>query len=436
MQPDRVFEPRIISGPAILAKKFQNLALNLTPHNSKPSTKGDWLRPIFNSQIPIYKHLYLYFSVPSIPFCALSVTIFIEFTNFAYSTFSTCSPFAACSEVGFYFFTQLSLFYVWLYNSFCCIIASNHKEWLFLVDNMTKTQKSTKAPSLGSTVARQDDGTIQITYQIPHSLIQKTQEKVISETAKETTIAGFRKGAAPLDKVKESLSSQTLIQKTLSKILPQALAESINKDKIRPAVYPKFELISADEDKDWQVRATTCELPSFNLGEYKQILTGQLRAKSIWTPDKKAEGKDQKELSPAEKQQIVIKTLLENIKVNLPKLIIDEEVDNKLSQLLEKIEKLGLNLDSYLSSLGKTPQALRSEYETQAKEAVSLELILNKIAQEENIVVDEKEIQEAITAATSSDKSLEKNFSSPQQKSMLKAILVRKKTLDYLTNLV
>src|SRR5258706_424878 len=81
-----------------------------------------------------------------------------------------------------------------------------------------------------------------------------------------------------------------------------------------------------------------------------------------------------------EKEQIVLKTLIDNIKVSIPKLLIDDEVNHRLSDLLARIEKLGLNLDSYLASVGKTPQSLREEYERQVKDGVSLELILNKIA--------------------------------------------------------
>jgi hypothetical protein len=36
--------------------------------------------------------------------------------------------------------------------------------------------------------------------------------------------------------------------------------------------------------------------------------------------------------------------------------LIDEEVNSRLSKLLERIEKLGLTLESYLSSIGKTAQ--------------------------------------------------------------------------------
>jgi trigger factor len=302
---------------------------------------------------------------------------------------------------------------------------------------MTKAQKTRTDMSVGSTIARSDDGTIQITYQIPSALIKKKEDVVLSELAKEVNIRGFRKGMAPIDKVKESVSKETVIQKILSKILPAALADSINKDNIHPAVYPKFELISAEKDKDWQVRAVTCELPNIDLGDYKQKLTGELRAKSIWIPDEKnSDDKGKSKPSLAEKQQIVIKTLLENIKVDVPKLIIDEEVNSKLSQLLERIEKLGLNLDSYLSSVGKTPQSLRAEYESQAKGAISLELILNKIAKDENISVDEAQIQETIRASAASDKSLEEGLNSPEQKTMIRAVLLRQKALDYLTNLI
>jgi len=48
--------------------------------------------------------------------------------------------------------------------------------------------------------------------------------------------------------------------------------------------------------------------------------------------------------------------LLRNIKIEIPKLLIEEEVNTRLSQLLERIEKLGLDLEKYLQTIGKQPR--------------------------------------------------------------------------------
>ena len=306
---------------------------------------------------------------------------------------------------------------------------------------MTKTKKNKKNEKVKksnntdtTTIARSDDATIQITFTIAYSDIQKAKDKVIKEYSEKVNIPGFRPGKAPLDKVVEHIPENTLLEKTLSQILPERISEAVEKHKIKPAIYPKFELISADEGNDWQIRAITCELPEIDLGDYKKVLASKKKVTEIWTP-----GKDKKTNTPTltreEKEQEAIKTLLESIKLNISKVLIDEEVNSRLSKLLERIEKLGLTLESYLSSIGKTAQDLRDEYENQARSAIALDLILTKIAEEEKLAVDKKDIDAAV-AAGQSDRKLAKELDTPERRRFIEAILKRRKALDFITSLI
>ena len=145
-----------------------------------------------------------------------------------------------------------------------------------------------------STVARSDDGTVQITFTIPFSDIKRAKDEVVRDNADKVNIPGFRPGKAPLEKVAEGIPENTLLEKTLSKILPQLLTDAIKEHKIKPAIYPKFELINTKEENDWQIRAVTCELPEIDLKNYKKEILSKKKASGIWTPgkDKNEETKD------------------------------------------------------------------------------------------------------------------------------------------------
>lgn len=273
-----------------------------------------------------------------------------------------------------------------------------------------------------STIAREDNGNIQITFTIPFSLLASAQSKVVEEYAKEAEIPGFRKGNAPIEKVKEKIPQATLTEKGLARILPEALSSAINENKIRPAIYPKFELIKADENEPWQVRAITCELPLVVLPDYTKLI-------------KEGIIKTTKEISKEEKEQKAIKILLDAVKINIPKLLVSEEVDARLSSLLSKIEKLGLSLEGYLGSIGKTPEKLREEYELQAKNTISIELILNEVIKDRKIEVKEVQIDEAIKAA-SADPKLAESLNTPEQRRFIQSVLSRRSALDYLISLI
>lgn len=274
--------------------------------------------------------------------------------------------------------------------------------------------QTTIAPMAKAVIVKQDDGEIQITFTIPFSEIKKGQEETVAEMAKDIEVPGFRKGKAPLERVREKIPQATLIEHSLSHILPQLLADAIKENNLKIAIYPKFELRKAEENQDWEIVGRTCELPEVNLGSYKDLVAGEIRAASL-----------KKDLTREEKEQAVIKALIENIKPVIPKILVEEEVNSRLANLLSRIEKLGLALETYLTQIGKTPDTLRAEYETQAKEAIALDLILSKIAEAENIAVADNEVDEAVKMAGAGEENT----------SLIRAILKKRKALEFLTNL-
>ncbi len=267
-------------------------------------------------------------------------------------------------------------------------------------------------------IARTDDGTIQINFSIPKTDIDKAQEKAVIDLAKDVTVSGFRKGKAPIEKVKERLDSGKLLEKTLGQILPEAYTKALTDNKIRPITYPKFEILKQGEV--WEVQAKTAELPVVDLADYKSAVKNALK-------------NTKSSVDKQEKENIVIKTLLLCIKVKLPKIITEEEVNARLSQLLERTEKLGLKIEQYLQSIGKTEQIIREEYEKQVADGISLELILNKIAEDEKITVDEKDVDAAIKQAGVME---EHTGHIEEQKQLVRSVLKRRTALDALTKLV
>ena len=280
------------------------------------------------------------------------------------------------------------------------------------------------------TIAKTDDGTIQITYSIAYSDIKKVKDDVALELGKDLEIPGFRKGNAPLDKILANIPESTLIEKTLSKILPRLFSETIDSEKIKPILFPKFELIKAKENEDWQVITKTAEFPVFNLNNYKETIKNAINSKNILKPGDNKE----KVLSREEREQIVIKTLLETISINIPKVLIDEEVQNRFSRILEQIDKLGLTIDTYLTSIGKKLEDIKKEYEKQSKDTLSLDLILSEISKNEKFSISENDINEAVKAS-SAVSELEKELDNPEKRRLIESILLKRKALNFLTSL-
>lgn len=302
----------------------------------------------------------------------------------------------------------------------------------------TKTTKKKTDPkptteAVQSVIAKSDDGNIQITFTIPFTHIQNARSKALEELGKDIDIPGFRKGKAHKDIVKNHVQENTLLEKTLSLILPKLVSDTVEKEKLKIVIYPKFKLIRAKDGETWEIKAETAEIPEVKLGKYKEDIQGKIRSKNLWVPGQKAD-KKAKIASREEKEQEIIKILLETIDVKIPKILIDEETNSKLSKLLERLEKLGLNLESYLNSINKKPDELRLEYENQSRQSLALDIILGKIAEEENIIIEDNEIDAAIKATGEDNKSYDKAENENRRK-LIGSILKKRTALNSLVNL-
>lgn len=309
------------------------------------------------------------------------------------------------------------------------------------------TNTEQKESKITSVLARQDDGAIQLTLTIPEEIILKIRELVIKRLIDELTIPGFRKGKAPNDLALKQIDMQRVYENTLQHLLPEAYAQAVTEHNLQPVLAPRFELLNVDEGQDWQVRAHTCEAPNVVLGDYKSKIK-DLKKSDIWIPgnpsagfhsDESSEraGQEKKERTQEDKEQQVIKTILDTSDAKIPTLLIDEEVNHRLSQLVEQVQKLGLSVEQYLNSTGKNVEQLKSEYAEQAKESIKLVLALNKVAQEEKVDISDQEI-DAIMSAGSNALSKENlnNDQQAEQKRLVRSVLLRRKAIESLTSLI
>lgn len=272
---------------------------------------------------------------------------------------------------------------------------------------------------------RQQDGTIKITITLPYSNIEATTNAVIEDLAKQTNVAGFRKGKAPKEIATERLNPEQIREEVLKRLLPQAYIEAIQEHKLNPIMNPKMHVEKIEEGKDWIFYALTCEMPTIDLGNYKENVKKLSTKSKIIIPGKEEENK-----KPTMEE--VMKAILADAKVQIPQVLVEQEADRLLSQLLNDIKRLGLSLDQYLGSTNRKPEDLRAEYAKRAADDIKLEFVLQKIAELEKITVNDTEIEEAIQKAK--DPAEKQNLSA--NKYLLAGILRQQKTLDLLMNLI
>jgi len=271
-------------------------------------------------------------------------------------------------------------------------------------------------------ITRKDDSTIAIKVTIPWSDVEKTKEKTIDEMVKNLEAPGFRKGAVPRKIALERLSKEAVDEQTLKAILPDAYINAVKENKINPLINPKIHVEAFEESKDLIFTAETCEEPQIELKDYKDAVKDVTAKSKIVIP-----GKEEQKPSMEE----IVDALIKNTDVKLSHLLVEHEADRLLSQLLEEIKTLGLSLEQYLGSTGKTPEQLRKDYEVKAEKDLKLEFLLRKIADAENITVEQKDIDEVLSKIKDEKQKGEmaKNIY------LLSALIRQQKVLDFLSKI-
>lgn len=279
-----------------------------------------------------------------------------------------------------------------------------------------------KSIAMDSTLKKLPKSTFELTITLPWPEVKASYDKITSEMLKEVEVKGFRKGKAPRKLAEEKIDKEKIFQELVKQIVPDAYLESLKKYEVHPVINPKIELVSFKEGEDWVFKATACEKPELDLASYKEGIKKITAKSKIIIPGKEPQPPKLEEL---------IQSLLESVKSEIPDLLAESETNRLLAKLLDEIKALGLTLEQYLSSVGKSPEQLRNEYTQKAINDLKLEFILDKIAEVEKITVTPEEVESAIQKTE--DKKTQEALR--QNSYFLASVIRQQKTLDFVKNL-
>jgi len=274
--------------------------------------------------------------------------------------------------------------------------------------------------------------TFELEITIPWNEVQKHHQEALKKVAQNIALPGFRKGKAPLNLVEKNVDEQKIFEEIIKVILPPAYQQALKKHNLKPIITPKVQVISINKGNDWIFKATACEMPTVDLKNYQQEVRGAFAKDKIWTPQKGIKDK-QKKPDNTKKIDEIFQILLKTCKIDIPDLLIDDEVTRMISRLIDKTEKLGLSLEQYLASTQKTVESLRQEYQKKSEETLKLEFILNDISNEQKFKIEDKEIDALIKATP--DRKIQGDLNKPAQRLYLASILRKRKAIDFLLSL-
>lgn len=299
-----------------------------------------------------------------------------------------------------------------------------------------------------------DGGEIEITGELPVSVLEEHRSRAIAKISKNLEIPGFRKGKAPEDVITKKVGDMLILEEMAEYALAKAYPEILIENKIEAMGLPKVNITKIAKGEPLGFKIQTTVMPEVALPDYKEIAKkGATKKEKIEVSDKEVgetieqilkqraaikkdsetdEKKDSetKELKLPELNDEFVKTLgdfndvgafkkqirenmqkekenkaqqkkrieiLEGIlaktKVVVPKMLIESELDKMSAQFEGDIARMGLKFDEYLKHIKKTTEDLRKEWKSDAEKRAKTQLVLNKIAVQEKIEAPKEELE-------------------------------------------
>jgi len=161
-----------------------------------------------------------------------------------------------------------------------------------------------------------------------------------------------------------------------------------------------------------------------NLDEFKESIKNSLkdRAESI------SKNKYETEL---------INKVEEVCEVKLPEVLVDREVNYMIKTLEEDLKVKNISLEDYLISIKADESQLKKEYKIAAEKRVKKELILDKIAKDQNIKTSEEELKKKIEEIAKDVKQdpikVEATFKKNNNLDGLRETIRREKIFEYIS---
>lgn len=339
---------------------------------------------------------------------------------------------------------------------------------------------------------KEENSELSITVEVEKKFVDSFREQAIKSAGKDLEVKGFRKGMAPEKVVIENVGEMAILQEqsyiSLNQIIPIVIAE----EKINAITNPKVEITKLSPSDNLEFKATFTLMPEINLPDYKKIAKEVKPEEEVKVEEKEIEDyieylrkqkaeaafvqkktsgeevdekekdnlpefndefvktlgdfknvddfkkqlkeniiKDKEVKSKQNRRIKIIEGIIEEAKVDVPNVLIEEETERMLQGFKAQIESMKIDFDEYLKQIKKSVEELKKEWRSDAIKRVKTDLILPKIAKEENLKPDPKKMEEELKHI----KEHHKDINEDHAKIYIAHGLTNEKVFEFLENL-
>ncbi|MFH1472807.1 MAG: trigger factor [bacterium] len=228
-----------------------------------------------------------------------------------------------------------------------------------------------------------------ITGEITLSFLVSLRAEALKTLGQDAKFPGFRPGHIPEDVLVKNIGEMRILEETAEIALAREYENIIKETKFSVLGRPEISITKLAPSIPLEFRIKVYLEPEFDLPDYKKIAK-EIKAEK---PDVSNVDKE-KEYKVLEKRRLaIIGALIAPIKVDVPEILIEVELDKMLGQFREDVGRSGVEWKQYLEQIKKKEEDIRNEWRDKAVDRVKAELVIAKIAEKEKIE-PEKEIVE------------------------------------------
>jgi len=289
----------------------------------------------------------------------------------------------------------------------------------------------------------------EIRGEVSATVFDESYLKALKKTSEGAEIPGFRKGHVPEKILVEKIGSNALLHEAAEIAIARVYGEILKTHNLDAIGRPEIAITKLARHNPLGFKIKTALLPAVNLPDYKAIASKEMATeeakpevsekeieeiieqlrKNVAGVNKmkkekageKAEIEEplpvaddefakmlgdykslddlkdkikenllkEKEMKAREKKRVSIaEVLIQKTEIDLPEILITSEQSKMLAQLKDDVSRQGVSFENYLKQIKKTEEDIRVEWRPAAEKKSKMQLILNTIAQKENLTAE------------------------------------------------
>ncbi len=219
------------------------------------------------------------------------------------------------------------------------------------------------------------DSEVEITGEIQADFFESKRRQAVQEISEKVSIDGFRPGKVPEDILIKKVGEQEILEKMATLALQEKYPQIIEEHKIKAIGRPAVTITKIASNNPLGFKVRTFVVPEVDLPDYKKISQEVVQ-----------------DLEKDKRRFEIIDKIIGETKINVPVILVEAEKHKISEEAKNNLAYLGLKWEDYLLHLKKTEEELLKDWERESIRRIKASLILDKIAETENISVSEEEL--------------------------------------------